>query len=290
MTAKVKVGIVLFVLTAVAAGASAHTEEEFVAKGREMIGTSMSTYFDNEDDLLAAAESDDPLYHWDNKTQDGFFNFFVTNDWPRADCEMAFDKYLVWVSTNDMSAFSSDERAHARGAISQCLCMNYTNALVTLRWYALNPTAIDRFRVMDLSVRMGDVDEPSAVFTEAIVTNTALFSPEDLRSVISTYCRKLLAVDTNDVAKVAIRDRGVRLFYTNRHNLFNGVSLDNLFVAAIPGYVYSSNRLEYADYVLSWATNNDWRAMRDHFVAITNHLLSAGRPLVELKLDESTSP
>ena len=290
MTAKVNVGIVLFVLAAVAAGASAHTEDEFVTKGREMIGTSMSTYFDNEDDLLAAAESDDPLYHWDNKTQDGFFNFFVTNDWPRVDCEMAFDKYLVWVSTNDMSAFSSDERAYARGAISQCLCMNYTNALVTLRRYALNPTAIDRFRVMDLSVRMGDVDELSAVFTEAIVTNTALFSPDDLRSVISTYCRKLLAVDTNDVAKVAIRDRGVRLFYTDRHNLFNGVSLDNLFVAAIPGYVYSSNRLEYADYVLSWATNNDWRAMRDHFVAITNHLLSAGRPLVELKLDESTSP
>ena len=117
MTAKVKVGIVLFVLTAVAAGASAHTEEEFVAKGREMIGTSMSTYFDNEDDLLAAAESDDPLYHWDNKTQDGFFNFFVTNDWPRADCEMAFDK-----RTGDIAVVCAQSNGHRSLSCHRPVC------------------------------------------------------------------------------------------------------------------------------------------------------------------------
>ena len=280
MMVKVKVLLVAFALaTAGGSGASAHTDEEFVAKGREMVGTSMSTYFDNEDDLLAAAESDDPLYHWDNRTQDGFFNFFVTNGWPRADCEMAFDKYLSWISTNDMSMFNSDEKCCARGAISQCLCMNYTNALATLRSYALSPTAMDRFRVMDIATRLGGVDEPSAVFAETIVTNTAQLSPAEIRSVISTYCSKLLAIDTNDVAKVSIRNSGARLFYANRHNCLNGVSLDNLFVAALPGYDFSSNRLEYANHVLSWTTNNDWRAMRDHFVAITNQLLSSGQPL-----------
>ena len=67
------------------------------------------------------------------------------------------------------------------------------------------------------------------------------------------------------------------------------IAADDLFVAAFPGYDFSSNRLDYANYVLSWTTNNDWRAMRDHFVAITNQLHSSGRPLVELKLDESTS-
>ena len=65
-------------------------------------------------------------------------------------------------------------------------------------------------------------------------------------------------------------------------------ALDDVFVAAFPGYDFSSNRLDYANHVLSWTTNNDWRAMRDHFVAITNQLHSLGLPLVELNLDEST--
>ena len=76
------------------------------------------------------------------------------------------------------------------------------------------------------------------------------------------------------------------MLYASRHNWFNGVSLDNLFVAAIPGYVYSSNRLDYANHVLSWTTNNDWRAMRDHFVAITNQLLSSGQPLNVITVGE----
>ena len=53
----------------------------------------------------------------------------------------------------------------------------------------------------------------------------------------------------------------------------------HVIVPALPGYDFSSNRLDYANHVLSWTTNNDWRAMRDHFVAITNQLLSSGQPL-----------
>lgn len=69
---------------------------------------------------------------------------------------------------------------------------------------------------------------------------------------------------------------------------YTSQALDDVFVAAFPGYDFSSNRLDYANHVLSWTTNNDWRAMRDHFVAITNQLHSLGLPLVELNLDEST--
>ena len=266
-----------------------HTEEDYLDMARSMIGTVMSIDFDNEADLVAAKNSDDPVYHWNYMSQDDFFDFFVTNSWTRADCQTAFDRYLSWVSTNDMSAVDSQEREFAAGAMGQVECMKYTNALSTVRTYALNPTAADRRDVVDMAVRFGGVDEPSASFVEEIVTNKSQFSHADIGWAIPSYCKKLLSVNTDDAAAASIRTRGARLFYANRLDWQDSSVLDDLFVAAFPGYDFSSNRLDYANYVLSWATNNDWRAMRDHFVAITNQLHSSGRPLVELNLDESTS-
>ena len=262
----------------------AHTEQEYIDKGRRMVGISGSVYFDNEDDLDAAAESNDPLYQWDNLSQDGFFGYFATNGWTRADCELAFGKYLSWVSTNDMTTFSLDERGYARGAISQCLCMNYTPALGSLRSYALNPTAIERSRVVDLAVKFGGVDGSSAAFIETLATNAVQYAYEDIKNAITIYCENLLAINTNDATSVAIRDRGVRLFYAKRLDWQNGSSLDSLFVGALSGYAFSSNRLDYANYVLSWTTNDNWRAMRNHFTSVTNELLSSGIPLVELSV------
>ena len=266
--------------------AQTHTEEDYLNMARNMIGTVMSIDFDNEADLTAAKNSDDPVYHWNYMSQDDFFNFFVTNEWTRVDCQAAFDKYLSWISTNDMSAVDLQEKEFATGAIGQIESMKYTNALSTIRSYALNPSAIDRVDVIDMSVRFGGVDESSASFVEEIVTNTAKFLYADISWAIPSYCSKLLAVNTNDAETVAIRDRGVRLFYANRYAWPDWCTLDNLFVGTLSGYDYSSNRLDYANYVLSVTTNNYWRAMHNHFVSVTNDLLSSGRQLVELSVPE----
>ena len=199
---------------------------------------------------------------------------------------MAFDKYLSWVSTNDMSMFSFDEKGSARGAISQCLCMNYTQAAGTLRTYALNPTAVDRFRAMDVAVKFCGVDESSYIFLETFVTNKACYSYNDIRFPLWSYCDKLKTIDTNNSSVVAIRDRSARLFYQNRLDWRCAKKLDDVFSAAFSGYAHSSNRLAYANHVLSWTTNNDWRAMHEHFVAVTNDLISSGQPLINLSLDE----
>ena len=259
--------------------ASAHTESEYLYKARDMIGTLLSSGWDSEEEMLENQQSNDPLYHWNYTSQDGFFGFFVTNGWTRAEGEMAFDKYLSWISTNNMSAVDSQDRMFARGALAQCRDMKYTKALDTIRTYALNTTAIDRVTVIGRAVQFGGVDEASASFVEAIVTNKAQFSYHDISWAIPAYCDKLRSVNTNDAEAVAIRARGARLFYANRLEWPDASALDDVFVAALPGYDFSSNRLDYANHVLSWTTNNDWRAMRDHFVAITNQLLSSGQPL-----------
>ena len=259
--------------------ASAHTESEYLYKARDMIGTLLSSGWDSEEEMLENQQSNDPLYHWNYTSQDGFFGFFVTNGWTRAEGEMAFDKYLSWISTNNMSAVDSQDRMFARGALAQCRDMKYTKALDTIRTYALNTTAIDRVTVIGRAVQFGGVDEASASFVEAIVTNKAQFSYHDISWAIPAYCDKLRSVNTNDAEAVAIRARGARLFYANRLEWPDASALDDVFVAALPGYDFSSNRLDYANHVLSWTTNNDWRAMLDHFVAITNQLLSSGQPL-----------
>ena len=266
--------------------AFAHTDSEYLYMARDMIGTLLSSGWDSEEEMLEHQQSDDPLYHWNYTSQDDFFGFFVTNGWTRGDCEMAFDKYLAWVSTNDMSAVDSQEKMFARSAFAQCRDMKYTKALDTIRTYALNTTAIDRVTVIGRAVQFGGVDEASASFVEAIVTNKAQFSYRDISWAIPAYCDKLRSINTNDAEKVAIRARGARLFYANRLEWPDASALDDVFVAALPGYDFSSNRLDYANHVLSWTTNNDWRAMRDHFVAITNQLLSSGQPLNVITVGE----
>lgn len=266
----------------------AHTESEYLYMARNMIGTLQSLDWESEEELNERQQSDDPIYHWNYTSQDDFFEFFVTNGWTRSDCEIAFDRYLVWISTNDMSVVDSQEKTFARGALAQCRDMKYTKALETIRAYAQNPTAIERVSVIDKAVQFGEVDEASASFFEAIATNKAQFAYADIRWAISSYCVKLLAVNTNDAVAVAIRDRGARLFYANRFEWRAGTALDSLFVAAFPEYRYSSNRLEYANHVLSW-TQSDWRAMRDYFSSITNELISSGHPLVQLQIDETVT-
>ena len=286
MTARIFIWLVVFMMTMNCAITWAHTEEDYLNMARNMIGTLLSSGWETEEEMLEQQQSDDPLYHWNYTSQDDFFGFFVTNGWPRSECEMAFDKYLDWISTNDMSAVDSQDIMFARSALAQCVAMKYTNAVETIRNYALNPTAIDRMSVIDKAIRLAGVDETSTAFVETVVTNATQFSREDMRWVVSAYCEKLWDINTNDAVAVSSRNRITRIFYANRLNWLNGVSLDNLFVVALPGYDYSSNRLEYANHVLSWATNNNWRAMRDHFVAITNQLLSSGQPLNVITVGE----
>ena len=286
MNAKIVTIAVAGVVSLNCATICAYTETEYINMARNMIGTLLSSGWETEEEMLEQQQSDDPMYHWNYTSQDGFFGFFVTNGWSRSECEMAFGKYLSWISTNDMSSVDSQDIMFASSALAQCVAMKYTNAVETIRTYALNPTAIDRMSVIDKAIRLAGVDETSTAFVETVVTNAAQFSREDMRRVVSAYCEKLWDVNTNDAVAVSSRDRITRIFYANRLNWLNGVSLDNLFVVALPGYDFSSNRLEYANHVLSWTTNSDWRAMRDHFVAITNQLFSSGQPLNVITVGE----
>ena len=255
-----------------ALGGAAYTDQELIAKGRMMVWEALDEH--------SCEVPDEPVeVDWVFWTRDGFFDHFVTNGWTRAMCEMAFDKYLGSISTNDMTAFSRNDKRIANGALGQCIDMGYTNALASIRTYALNPTALSRGTAISTAVEFGGVDEAAASFIETIVTNEPPFSYKDMRFAIWHYCDKLLEVSTNDAAAVSVRDRGARLFYSKRLDWQCADRLDTLFSRAFPGYSESSNRLEYAQHVLSWTTNSDWRAMHDHFVAITNELLSSGRPL-----------
>lgn len=259
--------------------AVAFTEEELVAQGRHMLALTLAADFDNEADLIAAQESDDPIYTWECWSRDAFFDFFVTNGWTRADCEMAFDKYCVWVSTNDMTTFSIDDAAIAKCMVGQCEDMNYTNAVDTIRTYAMNPTALSRSAAISAAVRLGGVDAASAAFIETFATNRMDVSAHDVSYAIGEYCDKLKAIDTNDVAAVEVRCGCARFFYVHRANLSCAYALDGLLVHSFPGYAVSSNRLDYALFVLSWSDNNQWRALHDHFAGITNQLLNAEQPL-----------
>ena len=89
---------------------------------------------------------------------------------------------------------------------------------------------------------------------------------------------------TNDV-QCAAKARAWKMLYRHRMlDLIGTGILDSLFVSQIQDYATSSNRLEFAEYVLSHPDSDSHDIHK--FTSITNQLLSSGQPLVQLDIAE----
>ncbi len=260
------------------------TEQEYIEQGRLMVCVLMDNEWHDLEELKEAGLRGDRFALWHATTPDGFFNFFATNEWTRTMCESAYNQYLTWVSTNDMSRLSNEENRTAQAAVEHAACMKYTNALEVVRACAHNPTMENRCDIIGAALSLGEVDDESYSLLESVVTNKMDFSYRDLKFLLWDYCDRLKAIDTNDMQAVSVRNKSARLFYARRLDWRCASRLDKLFLASFPGYDYSSNRLDHAMHVLSWATNEEWQSMRDYFTTVTNELISSGRELPPLEI------
>ena len=217
-------------------------------------------------------------------TWPGFLGRCETNGWTMAEKKDAFGWYLSTVATNDCIALPEFEKELVRVALTQCRDLNYVEACDHLRRLALNPRGIYRDIAIPLVVRFGPVNDATTDFVETIGTNVASYGYAE-RGTYCAYQKRLAAINATNALECAVRDRAVRRFYQHRFgpSVAGAVSRDFLFRDYLTGYAQSSNRLEFARYVLSTQEGrvND----EEYFSSVTNQLLSSGQPLQQLNLE-----
>ena len=178
-----------------------------------------------------------------------------TNGWTVAAKKAAFDWYLSTLGTNNCQSLSSLDKSLVLTAVGLCESLAYTNAVPSLKELTVNPLGIYRETALEIVLNFSPVDDFTTQFVEEIVTNGVKFSMIERGCACGIYA----------------------LYRHRRPDLIGTGILDSLFISQVQGYDLSSNRLEFADYVLSHpdADSSDLR----RFTSVTNQLLSSGQPL-----------
>ena len=226
------------------------------------------------DDLLEGSppDNDPPPTTWR-----GFLGA-DTNGWTLAGKMAAFDWYLSTLATNDCETLDDFDRLYARVAVGNCKWFNYTNSVSTMKTLALNPHGICRDDAISIAVNLSDVNDETTDFVETIITNVLGYTRIERGVACGAYSTKLMSLDsTNDTIK-AQRSRAVTMLYRHRLCGLAGVNmLDDLFACRIEGYATSSNRLDFAIFVLQHPEVQSFNIQK--FISVTNQLLSSGQPL-----------
>ena len=202
--------------------------------------------------------------------------------WSFEDKKGAFDWYLSTLGTKDCRALPQGQKDYVLGAISQCHELHYTNAVPYLQALAFNTNGVHRDSAFRNAIQLGQVDEEMTSFVQSIVTNSAIFSEVEREAVFAEYSDKLVAM-SNDCSLARLN--AGRMFYRNRFiGPVGEISVDDAVKACFPLYESSSNRLQTA--IATLARSDCEPHVRRYFTTVTNQLLSSGRPLVQLTIDE----
>ena len=276
---------IVMLLVLVCSVSLAHTDLE---KGRYVDGILMRTMYVASDDSWAL-EGRDPDPHNVLGSWEGFLGRpggeGWTSGWSMAERRAAFDWYLERLSTTNCCCMSSLDKSKVFIAFATCKKFAYTNAVPMLRGAALNPNCVHRDLAIEVGVDYGNVSPQTTDFVETVVTNMSGYTREERAVACSRYASKVLSMSPTNSHDVVVRDAALRCLYRNRYaGVVSANMLDKLFVSKIDGYEYSSNRLEYARFVLACPERR--RNHEKKYVTITNQLLSSEHPLAQLTIGE----
>ena len=260
--------------------AFAHTAAEKNAMAKAMLGRALDFSNDCIPDGGPWVGEGEPPFTWN-----GFLGRGEVDGWSQQDRKDAFAFYLSTLGTNDCRSLPPREHELVRVALSKCSAFNFVEAAPSLKALALNPNGIYRSNAIRLAIQFSPVDDSVTAFAETIMTNTVGCTRQEYGAASCQYAQMLLDFNaTNDMQRT-VRDRAVNMFYRNRMLPSAAYSIvDGLFVRYISGYETSSNRLEHALNVLSMPIYAELSG--EHFISVTNQLLSSGQPLVQLNIGE----
>ena len=212
-----------------------------------------------------------------------FFGIRLKGDWPVERRKAALDAYLAVMADTDFTDQTDDDRDLPFKATSQCLSMNYTNALPHMRRLVLNPTLSEwrRRDEIDKLIEFSPINDETTTTIEAIFTNRVDFTWKD-REKCFDYAAKVVAASQSNLVSQSVCDRAAMVFVHDPAEWQLSADYDYFWRRYYPGYATSSNRLEFLSATLS-NTNipscSKWTRFQNHFISVTNQLLSSGQPL-----------
>ena len=277
-----------FVFSAIMTGlALASTLDAFTpAETNRVVGIALHRVIMSSSDDCRDGEEHEYIPEDDVHTWQGFFHFDMPG-WSFDDKRAAFDWYLSTLGTADLRNLPDGrEKLKVRMALGQCSALGYTNSVLSLKALALNPQGIYRDRAIELTIRFSPVDDSTTTFVETIMTNRTMYSREERGVACGHYADRILA-QTNHLNQSIgqASQSAVGMYYRHRfYDVAGAFMFDKLFCSIFTGYAVSSNRLEFANFILNHPECSDYN--RTDFVAITNQLLSSGQPLRLLMINE----
>ena len=203
-------------------------------------------------------------------TWEGFLGEDETNGVTRAAKKASFDWYLGYLATNSCANFSNVQTNYVRVAIEQCEDLKYTNVWQTLKGIALNSSAPYRGYAGELYEQYGPLDDSMTDFCLDVETNAVQMTFEERGNIVGEYASRLHSLPPGS----NVRQRGAAGLYTNRlSDCSRAIPVDEILVASLPGYEFSTNRLAAALYVLS--CTNSWPEQNAYFIGVTNAIENA---------------
>lgn len=271
--------VLIFTMVIGVSHADTHVNREDV-----VIGLLERLVCDIEDNFDETNEEQD--VDWVSWTQEGFFGEMSTNQTEQFFYRKAFDAVLENFATNGCQSLSACDspiprQEVARVALCQVRDMSYTNAVPTLRKWALNSNAPHRDEALSLYFAWERLSPEMLTVANSVLTNAStLARSERVETVMGLTAR------INDYVGRAGKDgcytNAVQsLYQTRRINIDCAAGLDGFLVAQLPGYEHSSNRLET---VRGWlGSTNCTSEVRAYCISITNQLMNASQPLLEVE-------
>ena len=255
-----------------------HTHEDQMLLARSVLRLVRSSARDNLMDL-SIVRSPRRFDTWEEFVGPG------TAEWTMEDRKEAFGAYLAWLGETNMTVLDGMEKSLACIAISKCRTLSFTNAVPALKAIGLNPNGLYRWDAITIAVTLSPLDTNLVGFVETVMTNTASFTPQEREAACAQLAKKLLSECSTNIVDGVTRRQATKMLYHNRKvDTAGSVMLDNLFCAKYDGYANSSNRLDYALYVINYP--DDFPYYRQRFITVTNRLLSSGQPLRQLTINE----
>ena len=212
-----------------------------------------------------------------------FFGIRLKGDWPVERRKAALDAYLAVMADTDFTDTTNDDRDLPYKATAQCAEMNYTNALPYMRRLVLNPTMSKWRRITEIGklIEFSSVNDETTATIETIFTNRVDFTCED-REKCFEYALKVVDASQSNLVTQSVCDRAAMVFVRDPVEWQLSADYDYFWRRYYPGYATSSNRLEFLSATLS-NTNipscSKWTRFQNHFISVTNQLLSSGQPL-----------
>lgn len=234
----------------------------------EMAGMSAVDNFDQVDTngIPYTTEIVVPTWTWE-----GFLGEDETNGLTRVAKKACFDWYLNYMATNTVP-LTYGQTNLAAIAIRECEDLKYTNSWQSLVGMTRNPLVPFRGRSGCCAMSFAsDVDALVSLGLD-VFTNAIPLSATDKRDIVNAFAERLETQSGRPTANA------ISLLFRNRNeSCSTAMAFDRLFVARVPGYAQSSNRLETAQMIL--ANPNSWDFQNNYFITITNQLHNATQPL-----------